>query len=53
VAEINIGALYENGWGVRRDYRQAIQWYQKAAAQGNTAAQSAIEKLLSTRTAQH
>lgn len=32
--------MYVNGFGVRRDYEQAISWYEKAAAQGNTRAQS-------------
>jgi TPR repeat protein len=35
-AEVKLGSLYENGGnGVARDYTQALQWYQKAADQGN------------------
>jgi hypothetical protein len=29
-----LGVLYENGWGVVKDYAKAREWYQKAAAGG-------------------
>jgi hypothetical protein len=29
--------LYENGWGVAKDYAQARQWFEKAAAAGDAA----------------
>jgi hypothetical protein len=32
--------LYENGWGVKRDYARARTWYEKAVAQGNAVAQT-------------
>ena len=31
--------MYEKGRGVRKDYVQAVQWYRKAAEQGNAKAQ--------------
>ncbi len=34
-----MGVLYENGFAVSRDYKQAATWYLKAAKQGNTDAQ--------------
>lgn len=32
-AEYNLGVLYDNGYGVARDYQKAMHWYRKAAAQ--------------------
>jgi TPR repeat protein len=34
--------LYQNGWGVARDYAEALTWYQKAADQGYAKAQNNI-----------
>lgn len=34
-----MGVLYENGYGVTKDLKQAAGWYLKAAEQGNTDAQ--------------
>jgi TPR repeat protein len=33
---MSIDILYDNGHGVVQDYSLAMQWYQKAAAEGNT-----------------
>jgi TPR repeat protein len=33
-AMINIGTLYEDGWGVPQDFAEAIKWYRKAADAG-------------------
>lgn len=41
-AEVHVGWLYENGWGVTQDYRQAMTWYRRAASQGDTTAQGNI-----------
>lgn len=38
-AQFRLGAMYENGEGVPRDYARARRWYEKAAAQGNGWAQ--------------
>ena len=32
-AQINLGVLYANGWGVAQDYVEALKWYRKAADQ--------------------
>jgi len=31
--------MYENGMGVKKDYKKAIYWYEKSADQGNSNAQ--------------
>ena len=31
----NLGALYENGEGVEKDYDKAFEWYATAAEMGN------------------
>jgi TPR repeat protein len=36
VAQYLIGVLFENGFGVPRDYVQAVAWFRKAAAGGDT-----------------
>ncbi len=33
-AQFNLGYMYANGWGVRRDFHEAVEWYRKAADQG-------------------
>ncbi|MGH7181803.1 MAG: trypsin-like peptidase domain-containing protein, partial [Nitrospiraceae bacterium] len=38
-AQVNLGVLYANGQGVPKDYAQASQWWEKAAAQGYPPAQ--------------
>jgi len=38
-AQFNIGAMYENGSGVKQDYEEAARWYRKAAAMGDARAQ--------------
>jgi len=42
LAQVNLGAMYETGRGVARDYPGALAWYRKAAAQGNTFARNAL-----------
>jgi len=44
-AESNLGFMYANGYGVARDDRQAIYWYQRAAAQGFVLAQKNMAAL--------
>lgn len=36
--QVNIGVLYEKGQGVAQDYKKAIEWYKKAADQGDEVA---------------
>ena len=38
-AQFNLGVMYENGRGVRRDDAEAVKWYRQAAAQGLAQAQ--------------
>lgn len=38
-AQFNIGYMYANGWGVKRNLAEAIKWYRKAAEQGLEIAQ--------------
>ena len=37
-AKYNLGAMYQNGDGVRQDYKKAKEWFEKAAAQGDAKA---------------
>ncbi len=38
MAMLNLGVLYENGHGVAQDYAKAREWYEKAAANGESMA---------------
>jgi len=40
VAQFNMGAVYDQGQGVKRDPIEALRWYKLSAAQGNTHAQT-------------
>jgi TPR repeat protein len=44
-AMMNLGVLYENGWGVTQDYVKAREWYQKAATAGNAEAMNNLGAL--------
>ena len=39
VAQYNLEVLYENGWGVPQDYKEAVRLYTLAAEQGYDKAQ--------------
>jgi TPR repeat protein len=39
MAQLNLGYMYDNGYGVPQDYQEAIKWYHRAALQGNDRAQ--------------
>lgn len=41
----NIAAYYENGIVVTQDFRKALEWYQKAKAQGNKYCDADIKRL--------
>jgi TPR repeat protein len=45
-SQLNLGAAYDNGLGVKRDVEQALYWYQKAAEQGLAQAQFNLAHLL-------
>lgn len=38
-AQNYLGWMYQNGYGVKRNYVEAVKWYRKAADQGNANAQ--------------
>ena len=40
-----LGVIYENGLGMKQDYAQARQWYEKAAAAGNKDASDRLKNL--------
>ncbi|ACE05847.1 hypothetical protein Aasi_0432 [Candidatus Amoebophilus asiaticus 5a2] len=37
--QYSLGKMYYNGWGVDKNYQEAVEWYQKAANQGYAEAQ--------------
>lgn len=46
-AACTLGSMYENGWGVEQDTKQATFWYHQAATQGVEEAQWCLATLLS------
>src|SRR5215472_807733 len=40
-----VAEVYQNGWGVPQDYSKAHKWFEKAAADGNTAAMINLGRL--------
>ena len=38
-AQTNLGLMYQNGWGVPQDDKEAVYWYKLAAEQGDEKAQ--------------
>lgn len=44
-AQKYLGHCYYNGYGVKQDYKKAVEWYSKAAEQGNADAQFYLGKL--------
>lgn len=46
-AQFDLGLLYAQGLGVKRDLAQAERWYRKAAEQGNTEAEFALGQMYS------
>jgi len=45
VAQINLGRMYQNGWGVTKDNKEAAKWYHKAAEQGHDTSQWKLGKM--------
>ena len=39
-AQSNLGFMYDTGNGVKKDYKKALYWYEKAAEQGDAFAQN-------------
>ena len=46
-AQMHIGKMYYNGWGVEHSHEKGKEWHEKAAKQGN---QESIQKLENMRT---
>ncbi len=46
LAQLNLGAAYDNGMGVPRDVDKAIEWYKKSADQGLAEAQFNLAHIL-------
>jgi len=44
-AQNNLGAMYFTGEGVARDEKKAIEWFEKAAAQGNEDARANLDAI--------
>ena len=43
-AQLNVASFYEEGKGVEKDEKEAIDWYKKAAKQGCATAQYFLGK---------
>ena len=41
-AQFNLGYMYSNGVGVKKDYTKAIEWYRRSAEQGHASAQMSL-----------
>ena len=44
-AQIWLGYCYENGYGVEKDITKAVEWYRKAAAQGDKDAEERLKEI--------
>jgi uncharacterized protein len=44
----DLGLRYENGWGVPKDYAEAVKWYRLAAEQGDAEAQINLGRMYET-----
>jgi len=42
LAQYNLGAMFEDGVGVKRNYKQAFDWYRKAADQNLSQAEKQV-----------
>ncbi len=44
-AQYDLGRVYENGIGVRKNKKTALSWYRKAADRGDEQAAEALKRL--------
>jgi len=44
-AQNELGRMYRDGLGVKKNLREAKNWYQKSAAQGNESAKNSYDEL--------
>lgn len=45
VAQNAVGVLHLNGWGINKDYAEALAWFRKASEKGNSGGQFNIGRL--------
>ena len=45
IAQFNIGRMYENGWGVDKDIKEADKWFDKAARQNVSKQQMQMQQM--------
>ncbi|MCA6073213.1 MAG: SEL1-like repeat protein [Endomicrobium sp.] len=41
-----MGVMYERGKGVQQNYKEAVNWFQKSADQGDVDAKTALTRIL-------
>ena len=44
-AQLDLGWMYQNGWGLKQDRVEAIAWYLKASDQGYEPAKKHLQSL--------
>ena len=44
-AQMHLGKMYFNGWGVPHSHDTALEWHRKAAAQGNEESRRKLHKM--------
>jgi len=44
-AQVNLGRMYEYGWGIAQDHVEAMKWFRKAAEQGNKEGRGSIGRM--------
>lgn len=44
-AQMHVGKMYYNGWGVKHDHKKGEEWHKKAAAQGNAESIQKLKKM--------
>jgi len=44
-AQMHLGKMYYNGWGVKHSHKLAEEWHKKAAAQGNIESIKKLKKM--------
>lgn len=49
-AQYNIGIAYANGYGVKKDFREAGEWFSRAKENGSADAENALQQIVSILT---
>lgn len=45
-AQMHIGKMYYNGWGIKHNHHTALKWHKKSAAQGNIESQKKLKEYM-------